>query len=348
MKITEHVHALRIPFQLNIRPGISIPRFVYVYLVHGEKEIWLIDTGVAGSEDVILNYVKATARQPADISMIIQTHSHPDHIGATKAIQRITDCSVVAHARERTWIEDTQLQCQQRPVPGFHSLVGGSVKVDCTVEDGDVLQLDNGLPLHVLHTPGHSKGSLSLWCPSEKVLICGDAVPLPGSIPIYEDPDQSATSVKRLIEIEPVEVLLCSWDEPRYPPEAQTVLVRSLDYLRQIHEAVLSSIESGSTPDSLDLCQRVLAELGLPEAAVSPLVAQTFLAHVKSNSMTRKSRTGERMTSANALVTCCCRLGVLFSSPVATSMYEALGFRRHGMGHCYLWSPEGKEEKTYH
>ncbi len=287
MKITEHIHALKIRFQLNIRPGISIPRFVYVYLVYGQKEVWLIDTGVGGSEDEILDYVKATARHPADISVIMQTHSHPDHIGATKAIQRTTGCAVVAHERERMWIEDTELQCQQRPVPGFHSLVGGSVKVDRSVEDGDVLQLDNGLRLHVLHTPGHSQGSLSLWCPSEKVLICGDAVPVTGSIPIYEDPDQSARSIKRLIEIEEVEVLLSSWDEPRYASEAKTVLVRSLDYLHQIHEAVLRSVESGSTPDSLDLCLRVLGELGLPEAAVSPLVAQTFLAHVRSKATIR-------------------------------------------------------------
>jgi len=42
-----------------------------------------------------------------------------------------------------------------------------------------------------------------------------------------------------------------------------------------------------------------------------------------------------------------CQLGVLFSSPMATSMYERLGFRRYGTGHCYLWSPEGKAKKTY-
>ena len=42
-----------------------------------------------------------------------------------------------------------------------------------------------------------------------------------------------------------------------------------------------------------------------------------------------------------------CRLGVLFSSPMAVSMYERLGFQRYGTGHCYLWSPEGKAEKTY-
>jgi GNAT superfamily N-acetyltransferase len=43
-----------------------------------------------------------------------------------------------------------------------------------------------------------------------------------------------------------------------------------------------------------------------------------------------------------------CQLGVLFSSPMATSMYEGLGFRPYGTAHCYLWSPEGKVEKGYH
>jgi GNAT superfamily N-acetyltransferase len=43
-----------------------------------------------------------------------------------------------------------------------------------------------------------------------------------------------------------------------------------------------------------------------------------------------------------------CRLGVLFSSPMATSMYEGLGFCQYGTGHCYLWSPKDGEVETYH
>ena len=44
------------------------------------------------------------------------------------------------------------------------------------------------------------------------MLICGDAVPLPSSIPIYEDAEQSMQSVRKLMAIEGVEVLLSSWD----------------------------------------------------------------------------------------------------------------------------------------
>lgn len=282
MKITDHVHALKIPFQLTIRPGVSIPRFVYAYLIYGKEEVWLVDAGVAGSEVAIFDYLKSTGRRPEEISLIIQTHSHPDHIGATKAVQEATGCTVAAHADERAWIEDVELQCRERPVPGFQTLVGGSVKVDRTLTDGQVLHLDNGLALEVLHTPGHSKGSIALWRPDEKVLICGDAVPLPGAIPIYEDAVESARSLRKLSRIEGVAVLLSSWDEPRRPPEAQTLLARSADYLRRIDQVVLQSVEPGSTPDPMDLCRRVLAALELPEAAASPLVARTFLAHLKS------------------------------------------------------------------
>ncbi len=292
MQITEHFHALKIPFQLTIRPGVTIPRFVYSYLIYGKDEVRLVDTGVAGSESVIFDYLKGTGRRPGQISQVIQTHSHPDHIGATQAMQKASGCSVAAHEAEKAWIEDVDLQCQERPVPGFHMLVGGSVKVGHTLADGEVLRLDDGLTLAVLHTPGHSKGSVSLWCPEEKVLICGDAVPLPGSIPIYEDADESVGSVRKLREIGGVEVLLSSWDDPRRSPEIQTLLAESLDYLHRINGVVLRSVAPGS-PDPMDLCRRVLADLGLPEVAANPLVAQTFLAHLKSRSPIRPCNDGD-------------------------------------------------------
>ena len=278
MQITGHVHALRIPFELPIRPGVSIPRFVYVYLLYGEKEVWLVDAGVAGSETAIFDYLKATNRSPGQIAMILQTHSHPDHIGATPAIRDATGCAVAAHEAEKSWIEDVELQFRQRPVPGFHGLVGGSVKVDRLLGDGDVLRLGGGPALAILHTPGHSPGSISVWIEQDRALICGDAVPSAGGIPIYEDAAQSVRSVERLMEIAEADVLLSSWDEPRRSPQA--LLSQSLDYLRRIEAAVLQAAGHDPAPESMSLCKRVLAELGLPDVAANPLVARTFMAHL--------------------------------------------------------------------
>ena len=47
MQMTDHVHALKIPFQITDPSGQKIPRFVYAFLIYGES-ICLIDSGVAG------------------------------------------------------------------------------------------------------------------------------------------------------------------------------------------------------------------------------------------------------------------------------------------------------------
>jgi glyoxylase-like metal-dependent hydrolase (beta-lactamase superfamily II) len=207
MQITEHVHAIKIPFQLTISPTIKLDRFVYVYLIYG-KEICLIDSGVASSESVILDYISRTGRNPDEISTIVQTHSHPDHIGATRAVKAASDCLVAAHKNAKSWIEDVELQFRERPVPGFHSLVGGSVKVDRILEDGDALDLGDGLRLEVIHTPGHSGDSISLLLPEDGVLFSGDAIPLAGSIPVYEDALALAKSIEKLRSVEGIKVLL--------------------------------------------------------------------------------------------------------------------------------------------
>lgn len=78
----------------------------------------------------MFDYIRKTGRNPEDISLIILTHSHPDHIGSAHEIQRTTGCTIAAHHGERAWIEDVELQSRERPVPDFHSLVGGSVRID--------------------------------------------------------------------------------------------------------------------------------------------------------------------------------------------------------------------------
>ena len=97
MQINKHVHAIKVPFYITIPPATIIERFVYVYLIYGTNGVCLIDTGVASSEEAIFNYLKKTDRKVEDISLIIQTHSHPDHIGSTHTIKSETRCKVAAH-----------------------------------------------------------------------------------------------------------------------------------------------------------------------------------------------------------------------------------------------------------
>jgi glyoxylase-like metal-dependent hydrolase (beta-lactamase superfamily II) len=282
MQITDHIHALKIPFQITDPSGGLVPRFVYVYLIYG-KRIFLVDSGVASSEKIILDYLKSTGRHPEEISQIILTHSHPDHIGAARAMKSISGCTVFAHAAEMSWIEDVDLQERERPVPGFKSLVGGSVHVDQTLQDGDVLELDDA-SLKAMHTPGHSSGSICLWLPEEGALFSADAVPVPGTMPIYQDILASVRSIQSLGRMPGIKFLLSAWDEPRLNGDAYRVMDEGLGYLQRIHSAVLK-VAGGAAADtgldSMELCRRTLAELGLPEAMANPLVARSFQSSLK-------------------------------------------------------------------
>lgn len=278
IQLTKHIHAIKIPFQIKTKMG-TVDRFVYVYLIYDE-EIYLIDSGVASSERAVFDYIKQTGRAPEEISWVILTHSHPDHIGAVKTIKQVTDCLVAAHVGEKSWIEDVEQQYKDRPIPNFHSIVGGSVNIDRILEDGDVLDLGN-IRLEVFHTPGHSKGSISLLLHEDKALLAGDAIPLVGSIPIYEDVLTSVNSIKKLKCIKGIEVLLTSWDDPKKDKKAYEIMDESLAYLQHIHEVVLSVYENVSII-SEDFYKQVLLGLGMPQLIVNPLITKSFEAHLKA------------------------------------------------------------------
>ncbi|MBN1455467.1 MAG: MBL fold metallo-hydrolase [Methanomicrobia archaeon] len=294
MHITEHIHALKIPFQLTSPAGTRIARFVYVYLMYGDT-ICLIDSGVAGSEHVIFDYLKQTDRRPDEITTLVLTHAHPDHIGAARAIQQVTGCTVAAHRADRLWIENVERQFRDRPIPNFPDLVGGSVAVDHVLKDNEVLDWDRGLTFAVLHTPGHSNGSISLWLDKDHALISGDAVPRPGDVPIYDDVAASARSLQRLRALEGIRVLLSSWDDPQTDDQAYQALDEGLNYLHRIHSTVMTISADNPHLSSPELCALVLDALGLPATSANPLFARTIEAHraAASEPVTEENEQGD-------------------------------------------------------
>jgi hydroxyacylglutathione hydrolase len=281
MQIVPFIHALRHPFSIPVAPGIVLDRFVYSYLVYGET-ITLIDTGVAGAETRIFDYIRSTGRDAGDISQIVLTHSHPDHIGAARAVQEATGCIIAAHSAEKAWIENVELQNRERPVPGFATLVGGPVEVNRFLRDGETTEPDpiHGWELEVIHTPGHSPGSISIFMHGNGALFCGDAVPVPGDLPVYDDALASMQSLRRLREIPGVRVLLSAWDQPRTGGDAYGQMNRAAEYLQNIHDAVRANAASGSA-DPMELASKAAAAIGLPPEAVTPLLARTFTANLK-------------------------------------------------------------------
>ena len=191
------IHSLKINFEIPVSDTIKLPRFVYIFIIEGEK-LHLIDTGVASAFDDIKNFIQSLGRDISEIQHIFLTHSHPDHIGAVKPIQEASNCVVYAPKNEIDWIENIQLQFQNRPVPGFNKLVAGSVKVNHSFEDLQEIALEEYITVQSFLTPGHSSGSTSYFLKEKNALFCGDAILLPGEIPIFEDVNQYLNSLETI------------------------------------------------------------------------------------------------------------------------------------------------------
>jgi glyoxylase-like metal-dependent hydrolase (beta-lactamase superfamily II) len=276
MPASPSIHALRIPFRLTIGPGRTLERFVYAYLILGER-ISLIDCGVAGSDTLIVDYIRQAGRDPKDLALAILTHAHPDHIGGLAGLRRRLDFRVAAHADAVDWIEDVELQFRQRPVPGFHELVGGSVRVDMRLADGERLDLGPGCTLEVLHTPGHAAGHVALFDAEQGALFSGDAIPTPGALPIYDDPLALIRSLRRLRSIRHVRRLYSSWDEPR-EGDAYARIDAGVEYLCQVHQWVVAEQTRSPGSTAHDLTEHVLNRLGLA-VPVNPLLIRSIEAH---------------------------------------------------------------------
>jgi glyoxylase-like metal-dependent hydrolase (beta-lactamase superfamily II) len=280
MQVTESIHALKIPFKLRMGPDKTVDRFVFAYLIFGDQ-ICLIDGGVAGSEAIIFDYIKQAGRDPGEVANLVFTHSHPDHIGAGQAIKKQTGCKVAAHMDAKPWIENVDRQYEERPIGNFYDLVGGSVEVDTGLKDGDHLDLGDGHTIDVFHTPGHSKGSISLLYNRDRALFTGDAVPKSGTVPIYEDVAISIESIKKLKEIKGLQILIASWDDPQFGASVYPSMDQGLQWFQQIHNAVLAEAAGSDAADPKDLSARVFKRLGFPEIPLVPIVVTSISAHLK-------------------------------------------------------------------
>lgn len=278
---TIRIEPVRVPFSVPA-PGGPLSRFVFVYLITTSDHIVLIDTGVRGSEELIFQRICEIGREPEEISLVILTHAHPDHIGAANAIRQATGCTIAAHAADRAWIEDPEQQARDRPVPGFSDLVGGGVAVDRVLGDGDSIDTGDNRTAEVIHTPGHSPGSICLFLHPDRDLFTGDAVPVPGDLPVYDDPIASMQSINRLRKLEHIHRILTAWDDPVEGKAAYQALDDGLEYLHHIHDTVKKIVEEHPAIDPPELAKRTLEATGMPEEMASPMIIRSVMAHVRA------------------------------------------------------------------
>jgi glyoxylase-like metal-dependent hydrolase (beta-lactamase superfamily II) len=113
------------------------------------------------------------------------------------------------------------------------------------------------------------------------VLFSGDAVPVPGDLPIYDDPAASLASLERLMAIDGLSRLYSSWDDPREGRAAYKAMEDGCAWIRRVQEAVEKALSPDPSPGIPELTRKVLKEIGLPEEMANPMVGRTIAAHAR-------------------------------------------------------------------
>ncbi len=270
MKIAENVHKIRQEFYVTP----EVKRFINIYLIVGES-CYLIDSGVAGSKNLIDEYLKSIGRNMSDIKGIFLTHSHPDHIGGAAEIKRSTDCKVYAPALEINLIEDIDIQFRERPIPNFYSLLTESVKVDAPLHDGDRVILEKGLEIRALLTPGHSIGSMSFVLGND-FAFTGDAIPVAHDLPIFVDYEESLYSLDRINEMSEVQYFCPAWDEIYDKTSLKEVINDSKRMLHRLKDAVHKVEAEYKELNGDEKILMIFKQAGILQYAGNPLVVKSI------------------------------------------------------------------------
>ncbi|MGN1372735.1 MAG: MBL fold metallo-hydrolase [Candidatus Coproplasma sp.] len=268
------IHQIKIDF--NVTPEIK--RYVYVYLIEG-KSCWLVDSGVDGTEKIIADFMSTIGRSLGDIRGVLLTHAHPDHIGSVAKLKELTGCKVYASAGERAWIEDVELQFAQRPIPNFHTLVNKSVPVDEVLKGGDIVELQDGLTIEVVATPGHSADELSYKLVEERCIFVGDAIPVVGDIPIWINAQDSLNSLIKLKDLQGVDTFCPAWDVTYNRTQALQKIDSAIELINKIGQAVNACKAEANSID--DLVLRVCTTIGTPHFTQNPLFKRTVASFLK-------------------------------------------------------------------
>ncbi|MGN1187415.1 MAG: MBL fold metallo-hydrolase [Lachnospiraceae bacterium] len=268
------VHQIRIDFNVTE----EIKRYVYVYLIEGEN-CYLIDSGVAGCQDIIIEELHSIGKDISDIKGIFLTHAHPDHIGTAAWFKERTGCRVYAGAGEKPWIEDIDLQFAERPIPNFYKLAGKSVQVDCVLHDGDEIALEKDITLKAVSTPGHSAHEMSFQIGSYAFI--GDCIPVKGDIPIYIDKHVAIDSIKKIKNMTGVDVFYPAWDTTYLVNQIDRKSAEGIEIIEMIEQAVQRVKTKSPDKELSGMVCEVCRELEMPWLAANPLFARTVQSHLK-------------------------------------------------------------------
>jgi len=188
-------HVLSIPATPAFYTGPQAPN---VFLVHDGGEGALIDSGFGDPTSIKERVAFLRERSDVKVRRIVLTHHHFDHTSGASQLRDETGAQTVLHADEEKFLKDWQAEVPQdievlkeqkelaEQVEKFRKQAA-EAGPDLKVSDGDTITV-GGLTVEVVHTPGHTLGSMCLYLREERALFTGDTALGLGTVAISPPP----------------------------------------------------------------------------------------------------------------------------------------------------------------
>ena len=250
---------------MTLMPGVEMN----VFAVRGRDYSLLIDTGIAGMREAVLDLCRAVGR----VRYVLLTHIHADHIGCNRAVQELTGAPFFAGGAA-AWAEDLETHYREFCLtdvlgdpPGQREeilgLMDGPVKIEALIGEGTRFRL-GGVELETLALPGHKLEELGFYLPAEGTLILGDvllamAAPFFHGVQTFKGFFESLQRLERLLMGGQVRRVLSAHHPPLDAAGALEAVAQTRAHLEAIRAETLAAARDVSLTE---LWQTVSARLG--------------------------------------------------------------------------------------
>ena len=277
---------------MEIAPGIhrlEAPmgsRFVCLYLLIGDDHTLLIDSGVGDTPSTVLApYLDGIGVSADRIDFVITSHADYDHVAGNGEVKDMAPGALfMCHLLDAAMIGDVERAIADRLGASAedHGIApteedkesqrqsSRHVPVDLTLSGGEKVRLGPNWEVDVLHTPGHSRGHLTVYDPRSQSLIIADAALYnavlkkdgnPAFPPTYRFVDSYVSSIDRLMGI-PASGLYTS-HYPIYREEGiAEFLHESRSYVDRVDQSLHDYLAGHGPCTLLELCDGLGARLG--------------------------------------------------------------------------------------
>jgi glyoxylase-like metal-dependent hydrolase (beta-lactamase superfamily II) len=272
---------------------------------------------VAGAvEGAILPAVAEIGVDPEKVRLIVISHADIDHCGDAAAAKAMFPQALLACGREdipevsslEAMVEGRYGQfaadhaiADSAEAKAWYQEAGRFAPPDLGLSGGEVVDL-GGWQVQILHTPGHSRGHLTVWDPRSRAAIVIDAVlgrtvPTasgdPAFPPTYRDVGPYLGTIQRLQGLQP-ELLLTAHEPTMRGPAALDFLAESRAFAELAESVTLEELRAGGPSRTADLLRRVGPRLG-PWPVEETLGALAFpivghLEHLEGKGLVRRGR----------------------------------------------------------